>query len=65
MIKNNMQNKILSVVKGLSQARYQIFVDNLGEVNKIKCIDCKSCIEYVNVKDGLLLFICSDCSKSC
>ena len=28
------------------------------------CKDCKSCVEYTNVKDGLLLYNCSDCNKN-
>ena len=39
-------------------------VDNLAKgLYKGKCINCKSCPEYVNVKDGVLLFDCSDCKK--
>ena len=38
--------------------------DNLAEgLHKGKCIDCKSCHAFVNVGDGLLPFICSDCKK--
>ena len=37
-------------------------VDNIPEeLHKRKCKDCK---EYVNVKDGLLVFNCSDCNKN-
>ena len=35
---------------------------NLAEgLHKCRCIDCKSCLEYVNVKDGLLS---SDCNRN-
>ena len=27
-------------------------------------MDCKSCLEYVNDKDALLLFNCLDCNKN-
>ena len=38
--------------------------DNLAEgLHNSKCNDCKSYLEYMNVKDGLLLFNCSDCNK--
>ena len=37
-------------------------VDNIPEeLHKRKCKDCK---EYVNVKDGSLVFNCSDCNKN-
>ena len=40
-------------------------VGNLAEgLHKNKCMDCKSCLKYVNVKDHLLLFICSDSNKN-
>ena len=39
--------------------------DNLAEgLHKVKCINCKPCLEYLNVKDGLLPFICSVCKKN-
>ena len=39
--------------------------DNLAEgLRKDDCINCKSCLEYVNVKDGLLLFNCPYCNKN-
>ena len=38
---------------------------NLAEgLHKCRCIDCKSCLEYVNVKDGLLPLISSDCNRN-
>ena len=40
-------------------------VDNLAEgLHKGKCRDCKSCLEYVNVKDSLLIFDCLNCNKN-
>lgn len=40
-------------------------VGNLAEgLHKNKCMDCKSCLKYVKVKEHLLLFICSDCHKN-
>ena len=39
--------------------------DNLAEgLHKDKYIDCKSYLKYVNAKDGLLLFNCSDCNNN-
>ena len=40
-------------------------VDNLAEgLQKGKCIDYKSFLQYVNVKNGLFLFKCIDCNKN-
>lgn len=39
-------------------------VDNLVQgIRKGECRDSKWCVEYANVKDGLLIFNCSDCKK--
>ena len=39
--------------------------DNLAEgLHNSKCKDCKLYLQYVNVKDGLLLCNCSDCNKN-
>ena len=38
-------------------------VDNLSEiVHSDKCIDCKSCLDYMSVKDDQLIFKCSKCN---
>ena len=40
-------------------------VDNLSErVHSEKCIDCKSCLDYMSVKDDQLIFKCSKCNKN-
>ena len=40
-------------------------VDNLDEgLHKGKYINFKSCLEYVSVKNGLLIFNCSHCNKN-
>ena len=42
-----------------------ILADNLPEgLHKGECMDCKSCHEYMNVKDRLSLFRCVDCNKN-
>ena len=41
------------------------FVDNLAEgLHNDKCKDCKSCLEYIKVKDELVIFKCSGCNKN-
>ena len=40
-------------------------VDNLSEgLQCDKCIDCKSCLDYMSVKDDQLIFRCFECKKS-
>ena len=40
-------------------------VDNLSEiVHSDKCIDCKSCLDNMSVKDDQLIFKCSKCNKN-
>ena len=39
-------------------------VDNISErLHSDTCADCKSCFEYISVKDKLLTFKCSECNK--
>ena len=40
-------------------------VDNLSErLYSHKCIDCKSCLDYMSVKDDQLIFRCFECKKN-
>ena len=40
-------------------------VDNLYEgLHSDKFTDCKSCLDYVSVKDDQLIFRCSECKKN-
>lgn len=40
-------------------------LSNLAKgVQKGKCIDFKSCLEWVNTKDNLFFFNCSGCNKN-
>ena len=40
-------------------------VDNLSEVlYSDKCTDCKSCLDYVSVKDDQLIFRCFECKRN-
>ena len=39
-------------------------VDNLSEgLHCDKCIDCKSCLNYMSVRDDQLIFRCFECKK--
>ena len=39
--------------------------DNLSEVFRIdKCMDCKSCLNYIVFKDDQLIFRCFECKKN-
>ena len=40
-------------------------VDNLSErLHGDKCIDCKSCLDYMTTKDEQLIFRCFECKKN-
>ena len=40
-------------------------VDNLSEgLHSDKCTDCKSCLDYISIKDTQLIFRCFECKKS-
>ena len=41
------------------------FFDNLSEgLHCDKCTDCKSCLDYMSVKDDHLIFRCSGCKNN-
>ena len=40
-------------------------VDNLSEaLHSDKCADCKSCLDYMSVKDDQLIFRCFKCKRN-
>ena len=40
-------------------------VSNLSEgLHNDKCIDCKSCLDYMTIKDKQLIFGCFRCKKN-
>ena len=40
-------------------------VDNLSEgLHKNRCVDCKSCLDYMKTKDEKLIFRCFSCKKN-
>ena len=41
-------------------------VSNLCEgLHNDRCIDCKSCLDYMTIKDEQLIFRCFSCKKNC
>ena len=39
--------------------------DNLSEgLHNDKCTDCKSCLEYMSIKNNQLILRCFDCKKN-
>ena len=41
------------------------FVDNLSEgIHNNRCVDCKSCLDYMKTKDEKLIFRCFSCKKN-
>ena len=40
-------------------------VDNLSEgLHNDRCLDCKSCLDYMTTKDEQLIFRCFECKKN-
>ena len=40
-------------------------VDNLSEgLHNNRCVDCKSCLDYMKTKDEKLIFRCFSCKKN-
>ena len=40
-------------------------VDNLSEgLHNNRCVDCKSCLDYIKTKDDKLIFRCFSCKKN-
>ena len=40
-------------------------VDNLSEgLHNNRCVDCKSCLDYMNTKDEKLILRCFSCKKN-
>ena len=44
---------------------YQVLLIIFSKVlHNYKCIDCKSCLEYISTENRLLIFKCSKCNKN-
>ena len=39
-------------------------IDNLSEgIHNNKCVDCKSCLDYIKTKNEKLIFECFNCKQ--
>ena len=53
------------IVADLCQHRYKNLVSDLSEgLHNDRCIDCKSCLDYMTTKDEQLIFRCFRCKKN-
>ena len=55
------------IVIGLCQHHYQnlLLVNNLSEgLHNNRCVDCKSCLDYMKNKDEKLIFRCFSCKNN-
>ena len=42
-----------------------ILIDNLSEgLHNSKCLDCKSCLDYIKTKNEKLIFKCFNCKQN-
>ena len=72
-IDNDDNDKIMKIsykIKFIDSFRFMSnslsnLVDNLSEgLHFDKCTDCKSCLDYMSVKDDQLIFSCFECKKN-
>ena len=67
---NDKATKISYKIKFIDSFRFissslSNFVDNLSEVlHNDRCIDCKSCLDYMATKDEQLIFRCFECKNN-
>ena len=68
---NDKATKISYKIKFIDSFRFMSsslsnLVDNLfEELHNDRCIDCKSCLDYITNKDEQLLLRCFVCKKNC
>ena len=65
----NGDDKIMKIsyeIKVIDSFRFRSsLVDNLSEgLHSDKCTDCKSCLDYMSIKDNQSTFLCFECKKS-
>ena len=66
---NDKVNKISCKIKFIDSCRFMSIslsnlVSNLSEgLHNDRCIDCKSCLDYMTTKDEQLIFRCFRCKK--
>ena len=67
---NDKTTKISYKIKFIDSFRFMSsslsnLVDNLSEgLHNDRCKDCKSCLDYMSVKDNQLIFKCFECKKN-
>ena len=67
---NDKITKISYKIKFIDSCRFMStslsnFVNNLSEgLHNDRCIDCKSCLDYMTIKDEQLIFSCFRCEKN-
>ena len=56
--------KFINSFRFMSSSLFNL-VDNLSEgFHSDECTDCRSCFDYVSVKDDQLIFKCFECKKN-
>ena len=48
----------------MSSSLSNLFGNISESVHSDKCTGCKSCLDYMSVKDNQLIFKCSECNKN-
>ena len=67
---NDKATKIPYKIKFIDSFRFMStslsnLADNLSEIlHNNRCIDCKSCLDYMSIKDNQLIFRCFGCKKN-
>ena len=62
--KMSYQTKFIDSFKFMSSSLLNL-VDNSSEgLHSDKCIDCKSCLDYITANDEQLIFRCFECKKN-
>ena len=67
---NNKSTKMSYKIKFIDSFRFMSsslsnLADHLSEeIHNDRCIDCKSCLDYMSIKDNQLIFRCFECKKN-
>ena len=71
-IKKKIENKDIEItykIKFIDSYRFMAMplsklIDNLSEgIHNNKCVDCKSCLDYIKTKNEKLIFECFNCKQ--
>ena len=72
-LKNKIENKNIEItykIKFIDSYRFMSMplsklIDNLSEgLHNNKCLDCKSCLDYIKTKSEMLIFKCFNCKQN-